>query len=231
MVGSDGGDTAEVSAGGGVAVRNVVVGVAVVLLAIVVPWAAAWVVARPGGHSWDLALAVVGCVAVAGAVSGVRRLTHHGVVVGLIVGLVALSSMEALWGYQSGSVLYRRLAPELEQLATAAQIAEGSRGCEPLPNGPIEVPGFGQVEWMCHRSYGTDFSGPTLQRTLLYLDGSDSGWLHGLDANEQVFCIRTITQEWVERVRVDGGGPPPLRNFDCPAGFTPPWDNTSLKGA
>ena len=133
-MGSDGGDTGEVRAGGGVAGRNVVVGVAVVLLALVVPWAAAWVVARPGGHSWDLALAVVGCVAVAGAVSGVRRLTHHGVVVGLVVGLVALSSMEALWGYQSGSVLYRRLAPELEQLASAAQNAEsGSQECEPLP--------------------------------------------------------------------------------------------------
>ncbi|MCB1247800.1 MAG: hypothetical protein KDB36_00240 [Acidimicrobiales bacterium] len=214
---------------------------AVVLLAIVVPWAAAWVAARPGGHSWDLALAVVGCVAVAGAVSGVRRLTHHGVVVGLIVGLVALSSMEALWGYQSGSVLYRRLAPELEQLASAAQNAEsGSQECEPLPNGPIEVPGFGRVEWMCHRENGTDFSGPTLQRTLLFVGAGGSGSLHNLggslhdlDGRSPSFCIRSISDRWVERVGIDayeiGHGPAPrwrpggfYAPADCPDGFLPP---------
>ena len=192
-----------------------VVGVAVVLLALVVPWAAAWVAARPGGRPWGLVLFVVGCLAVAGAVSGVRRLTRRRLVVGLAAWAAVASSVASLWAYQSGSLLYRRLAPELEHLASVAQNAglDDSR-CQDLPSGSVDVPGYGSVDQMCQREYGTEFHGPAATRSLVYLADDVSRLRFGsLDQLEQQ-CVLVISDHWIERAVPDGR--------DCPAGFTTP---------
>ncbi len=219
MVGSDG-DTAEVRGERDVAVRKAVIGVAVVVLAVVVPWAAAWMAARPGPRPWGPVLFVLGCVAVAAALSGARRLTRRRMVVGLIVGLVAVSSIEALRGYQSGSLLYRRLEPELEQLASVAHAAASDdQYCQNLPNGPVEVPGHGSVDRMCRELYGTAFSGPGVESELVLVDYDPSLFLNDDATSRWILyeqCVALISSQWVERTAPEG--------TVCPPGFFSEWD-------